>query len=120
MINPFGQWCFFLAVTLLAWLATPGAPWPAAYPDAMGWFAGAKGAWVLLAPWWALWGVSLSLRWGAERALPALMLGVAITPVLLVWWPAGALVLSGIANVVWALVLFLSLLPVAFVLSLFG
>ena len=115
-----GLWAVFLGVVLLAWLATLGVPWPAAYPDVMGWFAGARGAWLLLGPWWALWAVVLSLRWGSEKALPVLMLGVATTPALLAWWPAGAQMLSGLANVVWALVLFLALLPVAFFVSLFG
>ena len=120
MTHPLVLWGVFLAVMLLAWLATPGAAWPAVYPDVMGWFAGARGAWLLLGPWWVLWAVVLSLRWGSEKALPFLMLGVANTPALLAWWPAGAQMLSGIANVVWALLLFLALLPVAFVVSLFG
>ena len=120
MIKPLGLWGVLLAVMLLAWFATPGAAWPAAYLDAMGWFAGARGAWLLLGPWWVLWAVVLSLRWGSEKALPILMLCVAAMPAVLAWWPAGAQVLSGLANVVWALVLFLVLLPVAFVVSLFG
>ena len=86
------RWGLFPAVLMLAWLATPGGYWPAAYPDAMGWLAcGARSAWLLLAPWWALWAVALSVRWGAERVLPLLALGAAATPALLAWWPAGAL-----------------------------
>ena len=115
------RWGLFPAVLILAWLVTPGGYWPAAYPDAMGWLAsGARGAWLLLAPWWALWAVALSVWWGAERVLPLLALGAAATPALLAWWPAGALALGGMANLVWALLLFLALLPVAFVASVLG
>ena len=120
MVGLLAWWGIFLAVLLLAWLITPGEPWPSAFTNSVGWFTGARGAWLLLGPWWALWAVVLALQRGSEKALPPLTLGVATTAVLLVWWPAGAQMLSGIANVVWALLLFLALLPVAFVISLFG
>lgn len=120
MAGRLAWWAIFVAVMATAWLITPGEPWPSAFTNSVGWFTGARGAWLLLGPWWALWAVVLSLWWGWQRALPLVMLGVAATPVLLVWWPAGAQILSGLANVVWALLLFLVLLPVAFVLSLFG
>ena len=114
-------WGVFLVVLLLSWLTTPGGYWPAGYPDVMGWLAaGFRGAWFLLAPWWALWAVALSARWGSARALPALTLGVAATPAVLAWWPAGALVVAQLANLVWMLLLFVALVPVAFVVSLFG
>ena len=113
-------WGVFVAVMAMAWLITPGEPWPSAFTNSVGWFTGARGAWLLLGPWWALWAVVLALRWGSEKVLPPLTLGVAATPALLAWWPAGAMVLGQIANVVWALLLFLALIPVAFVISLFG
>lgn len=110
----------FLVVVCSAWLATPGEPWPAAFGYDVGWFTGARGAWLLLAPWWLMWAVVLSPRLGLAKALPVVILAVAVTAAILAWWPAGAQMLSGLANVVWALLLFLALLPVAFVVSLFG
>ena len=120
MVGLLAWWGIFLAVLLLAWLITPGEPWPSAFTNSVGWFTGARGAWLLLGPWWALWAVALAVRRGADKALPVLALGVAATPALLAWWPASAMVLSQVANVVWMLLLFLALIPVAFVMSLFG
>ena len=120
MAGRLAWWGTFVAVMAMAWLITPGEPWASAVTNSVGWFTGARGAWLLLGPWWALWAVVLALRRGSEKALPPLTLGVAATPALLALLPTAAMVLSQMANVVWMLLLFLALLPVAFVMSLFG
>lgn len=114
-------WAVYLAVLAAAWLGTPGGHWPAGYSEVMGWLAaGSRAAWFLLAPWWLCWAAVLSVRWRAQQVLPVLTLAVAGTASVLVWWPAGALALGQLAHLVWALLLFVALVPVAFVVWLFG
>lgn len=113
-----------LAMIGFSWLATGSEPYPTAFGPASGFWAravsGDRGAWLLVAP-----ALTLSAVWAFRRWDPSLVLLVGgmlamLFPVLFAYWPELPRFLAGLANVLLAVLLFLLLLPVALVKSLFG
>ncbi len=107
-----------LGIVVLAWLATDSDPRPSAFGPAPGFWgrmvSGGRRSWLLLAPVLGLSGFLTSRRWE-----PAVMYPVCGLSAAFVLWSALPWFLSGLVNVLLALLMFVLILPVAFVKGLF-